>query len=54
MLPPEGRRNRKRTVAVAAVVGFIVAGVLTALAAHEPAIAGPAPQPDAARALRAP
>jgi serine/threonine protein kinase len=51
MLPPEGRRSRKRTVLVASAVAFVVAALLTAIATHEPAIAGNAPpqRPAAAR-----
>jgi hypothetical protein len=41
MLPPEGRRSgRKRTVAIAAAVAFVVAALLTAIATREPALAG--------------
>ena len=42
MLPPEGRR-RKRNAAIAAMVAFVVAGLVTAIATREQAIAGNAP-----------
>jgi hypothetical protein len=50
MLPPIGQSRRRRNVAIAAMVAFVVAGLVTAIATREQAIAGP---PPAARPLGA-
>jgi hypothetical protein len=44
MLPPEGRRRRHRNVAIAAMVAFVVAGLVTAIVSRETALAGTAPK----------
>jgi hypothetical protein len=49
MLPPEGQRRRRRNVAIAAAVAFVLAGLVTAMATREQAIAGTAPRSELAR-----
>ncbi len=49
MLPPEGQRRRRRNVAIAAMVAFVVAGLVTAIATREQAIAGTSPPSRSAR-----
>jgi hypothetical protein len=49
MLPPEGRHNGKRNVILAAMVAFVIAGLLTAIATRDQALAGTAPAAGAAR-----
>jgi hypothetical protein len=49
MLPPEGQHRRRRNVAIAAAVAFVLAGLVTAMATREQAIAGTAPRLELAR-----
>ncbi len=49
MLPPEGRRRRHRNVAIAAMVAFVVAGLVTAIVSRETAIAGTTPPGQSAK-----
>jgi hypothetical protein len=49
MLPPEGRRRWNRNVAIAAMVAFVVAGLVTAIATRETAIAGTPPPAEPAK-----